>query len=287
MDESTSLRKIARFFKTVIRSQKAESNGTENISLAEICEMNFKEYVANGRKFGPFVFDFLISDETGKSWYDSSPDQFMPERQWCLENVRPGFNILDCGAHHGMMTVLFSLMTGKTGQVHAWEALPANAEVVRRNAALNNCTNVLVHPRAVGSGDATLPYHRNSGNVVLVAGSDRSSTDHIQVVALDDDVDPSLRVDFVKMDVEGSDLEALQGARRILTQRPVIDLEIHNFLFADRVSTLSAIFEILNQHDYSYEVLPNIFDPIMRIDGHVDVSWLASFDNPHVFCSPH
>jgi hypothetical protein len=45
----------------------------------------FHSYVAKGRNFGPFVFDFLIADEVGKSWYDGSPNQYMAEPQWCLD----------------------------------------------------------------------------------------------------------------------------------------------------------------------------------------------------------
>jgi FkbM family methyltransferase len=247
----------------------------------------FEPYVAKSRYCGSHVFDFHIADDIGKSWYDGSPNQNMPERQWCLDHVGRGFTVLDCGAHHGMMTVLFSLMTGPTGRVLAWDALPENAEIVRLNAALNGCTNVTVHPRALGARRQIVHYDRNFGNVnVLHAGSDRPASGTIEVVALDEDLEIGLHVDFVKLDVEGSELDALKGMATVLVQRPLIDLEIHNFLYPDRVKTLDAIFTILDRQHYSYDVLPEPSDAITRIGPQMDRAWLAQHYNPHVFCTP-
>jgi FkbM family methyltransferase len=247
----------------------------------------FQPYVAKDRKFGPFVFDFHIADEVGQSWYDGSPDQFMPERQWCLDHVGKGFTVFDCGAHHGMMTVLFSLMTGPAGRVLAWEALPENAEVIRRNTALNHCDNVTIYSRALGAGRGNLRYERNSGNInVFRADSGQSGSGKIEVRALDDDLRPEVNVDFLKLDVEGSERDVMRGARRVLAQRPIIDLELHNFLFPDRFDTLSEIFAILDRLNYSYEALPEPFDEIVQIGPKMDIAWLEKFYNPHVFCTP-
>lgn len=247
----------------------------------------FHSYVAKDRNFGPFVFDFLIADEVGKSWYDGSPNQYMPERQWCLDHVDKGFTVFDCGAHHGMMTVLFSLMTGPTGRVMAWEALPENAEVIQRNVTLNRCLNVTVQPRALGARRSTLNYIRNSGNInLLQSDAGQQSSGILEVWPLDDGLEPGIKVDFLKLDVEGSELQVLIGASHVLAQRPIIDLELHNFIFSDRVATLNAIFGILGRSRYSYEVLPEPFEEIVRVGPDMDTAWLGQFYNPHVFCVP-
>ncbi|OWW20549.1 FkbM family methyltransferase [Noviherbaspirillum denitrificans] len=249
----------------------------------------FHPYIARNRVLEPYTFDFHIEDETARLWYDGSPRQWMPERQWCLEHIQEGFNILDCGAHHGMMAILFAKKTGTAGKVIAWEALPSNARVVEKNAALNGLPNVIVRPFGIGAQRATVAFDRNAGNVVVKnddVGPATGTTETIEIVALDDDIDPKIRVDFMKIDVEGSDLEALKGARRVLSQRPIIDLEIHNFLFGDREGTLREIFAILDGYGYTYEVLPEVFSEIVKIEGTVDLAWLAQHDNPHVFCVP-
>ncbi len=107
------------------------------------------------------------------------------------------------------------------------------------------------------------------------------------MVRLDDDLG-RLKPDFVKFDVEGSDLQALRGSRKLLRSLPTVDLELHNLLFADRTKTLTEIFEILPPRRYRYEVLPEIFSPDwIHVDkGLPDLEWLATYDNPHVGCVP-
>lgn len=188
-----------------------------------------------------------------------------------------------------MMSILFAKKTGPTGRVIAWEALPTNAQVIEKNVKLNELSNVTVRPFGVGAQRAKLTFERNSGNVVVKNNDVKQGsglTETIEIVSLDEDLGPDMRVDFMKIDVEGSDLEALKGARKILSQRPIIDLELHNFIFSDRIKTLQGIFELLDPHCYAYDVLPEIFSEIVKIEGAIDLQWLAQYDNPHVFCVP-
>ncbi len=246
-------------------------------------------YVAHDRRCGDLVFDFLIADPVAASWYDS-PDQWLPERQWCREHIRPGNVIIDCGAHHGMMSVLFGLWTGPTGRVISYEILPWNADVARENVKLNHLDNVEV--RAVGAGDRPerLTATHNDKNIIVdqagLIGLE-GPTVEVELVRLDDDLG-RLKVDFLKLDVEGSDLQALQGAQRLLRSRPTIDLELHNLLFEDRTKTLTEIFEIVAPRSYRYEILPEIFSPDwIHVDsGLPDLEWLAKYENPHVGCVP-
>ena len=165
----------------------------------------FVPYIAKDRRFEELRFDFLIADLVGQSWYDGSPKQFMPERGWCRDHILPGMVVVDCGAHHGMMTVLFALWTGLTGKVLAYEAIPANREVIEKNVRLNGLGNVII--RSFGVSD-------RNGKVCLLTNTSNSSpggTEMFDVVTLDADL-ADQRVDFLKFDVEGSELDALTGA---------------------------------------------------------------------------
>jgi FkbM family methyltransferase len=253
--------------------------------------MSEKEYpyVAHDRVCDDLHFDFLIADPVAESWYDS-PHQSLPERVWCREHIRPGDVIIDCGAHHGMMSVLFGLWTGPTGRVISYEILPWNADVARQNVKLNDLDNVEV--RGVGAGERPemLTATTNNKNIIVghksVIGLD-GPTVEVELVRLDDDLG-KLKVDFVKFDVEGSDLQALRGSQRVLRSRPTVDLELHNALFSDKIGTLTEIFQILSPRFYRYEILPEILslDWIHVDEGPPDLEWLAKFDNPHVGCVP-
>src|SRR5581483_7494883 len=123
---------------------------------------------------------------------------------------RPGSTVVDCGAHHGMMTVLFSKAVGPQGRVIAYEVLPENASVIRQNAVLNRCDNVTVRPVGIGAAPGSLTVTENASNTVVL-GDAASGERIVEIVRLDDDLPAALNIDFIKVDVEGHDLEALQG----------------------------------------------------------------------------
>ncbi|MCK8782959.1 FkbM family methyltransferase [Roseomonas sp. NAR14] len=246
---------------------------------------SFSPYVARERHVGPYRFDMHIKDPVAREWYDVEPDQWQRERQWCIDTIRPGFNVLDCGAHQGLMTLLFSLCTGPAGTVHAWEALPRNAALIARNAALNGRTNIVVHPRGIGSEPAFVPINENHGNIVVLgAAAELEETGRIEIVRLDDDVDPAMPVHFLKIDVEGHELHALRGARRILSARPYLMLELHNFLFRDRRQTVAGILRILDE--FGYYLWVDDFTRAMDVGRSPDPVWLAGLTHAQLYCVP-
>lgn len=243
----------------------------------------FTPYLAKDRRVGPFTFDMYIEDPVAEGWYGPQ-DQWLHERQWCIDTIRPGFTVFDCGAHQGLMTMLFALCTGPAGVVHSWEASKRNAGLISRNAALNDLRNVVVHPRGIGSEPAILPVDENSGNNMVVGQNTRlTATGTVEIVRLDDDIDPSMHVDFLKVDVEGHDLHALKGAERVLSQRPFLMLELHNFLFLDRKETVLEVLSILRRHGYYIWV-----DDSTPLDIGLDPDpeWLASLERPQMYCVP-
>jgi FkbM family methyltransferase len=246
--------------------------------------MNFVSYIAKARHFRDFQFDFHITNETAKSWYDGSPNQWMPEREWCANHLRTGMTVIDCGAHHGMMSVIFADAVGPTGRVIAYEALPSNAAVAQENARLNNFANILVRPVGIGESNSSAMVHVNFSNTVVAEGPD-SGGETIQIVRLDDDLSGT-KVDFIKIDVEGHDLHALRGMPKVLRQRPIIDLELHNFIFSDRRGTLGEILAILNPLAYSWELLGGVVDKPVKIERDLEVEQIVAFENPHLFGVP-
>jgi FkbM family methyltransferase len=240
--------------------------------------INFVPYLAKDRVFRDFRFDFHITNETAKSWYDGGPNQSMPEREWCVDHLKSGMTVIDCGAHHGMLSLIFANAVGDTGRVIAYEALPSNATAAEQNARLNGAANILVRPVGVGELKSSAMVHANGSNTVV---SDAGG-EVIQIVRLDDDF--AEKVDFIKIDVEGHDLEALRGMPNVLRQRPIIDLELHNFIFADRRGTLSQILDILRPLGYSWELLGEVVEKPVKTG--LDIERIIAFDNPHLFGAP-
>ncbi len=252
-------------------------------------ETSFKKYIAKDRVFDDYVFDFAINDEIGASWYDGSPQQVMPERRWCKNKILAGNTVVDCGAHHGMMTVLFSHWVGPRGKVIAFEPLEESASVITQNANLNNLKNIEVQAKAVGVQNGLFPINKTNSNTMMgkesVIGISKSSDNMVESVRLDDAL-ANLDVDFMKIDVEGFELEALGGAQSILKQRPVLDIEMHCFAFSDRKKFIREFIDLIPVEDYDFEVLEEIFSPIKRIENIKELEGLIRFDNPHLLCTP-
>ena len=136
------------------------------------------------------------------------------------QEVNPGMNVLDLGAQSGFYTLLLSRLVGPEGQVFAFEPLPANFRLLDENVRLNDLQNVVVKHEAVAqaSGDLSFqfPHHEKS----LVAGplheDDNLGTLTVKGISMDDIVlRAKVPINFVKMDIEGAEWVALQGAERL------------------------------------------------------------------------
>jgi FkbM family methyltransferase len=140
----------------------------------------------------------------------------------------PGMVVYDIGAHVGYLSMVAARRVGATGQVIAFEPLQLNLAYLRGHVQANALSNVRVVDACVGAtaGEARFDTHRGTGRGRVSAEGGRS----VRAVSLDDEVSggrlppPAL----IKMDIEGAELAALQGARATLrTHRPVILLSTH------------------------------------------------------------
>jgi FkbM family methyltransferase len=183
--------------------------------------MTFQPYIRRKELEG-LSFDFWIGDEAAREWYDlQSFDGSWPEMRFLRDYlVRPGDVVFECGAHHGCTTIALARWAGEAGRVIAFEPLPHNAAVLRRNLTLNAVHNVVVEEKAVGAGAGRVALREHSNSYVLPAGEPQ-----VEMVALDDYA--HLCPDLLKIDVEGFECEVLKGARAVLAARPRLAIELH------------------------------------------------------------
>ena len=145
------------------------------------------------------------------------------------ETVAPATIVFDIGAHVGFYTLLASLLVGHAGQVFAFEPLPQNLLYLREHLRLNKIANVSVIDAAVTSQRGTVNF----------VGGPSTSTGHIAAqgqhqvrgTSLDDFVfqENNPPPDYLKIDVEGAEVEALAGGRAVLARwRPTIFLATHS-----------------------------------------------------------
>ena len=149
--------------------------------------------------------------------------------QYALQRLlRPGATFWDVGAHAGFFTLLAARIVGPTGNIEAFEPMPANRRRLAAAVDLNGATNVRVHDYAVSDrgGDATLYGSSASVTWSLVAESGGSDAVSVATRTLDSLAQSLPPPDVLKVDAEGSELAVLRGGVGLLQERrPAILLE--------------------------------------------------------------
>jgi FkbM family methyltransferase len=151
--------------------------------------------------------------------------------------VSPGATVLDVGANIGYNTVHAARLAGPRGRVVAVEPTPDNLEVLRRNVEAAELENVVVEPVAAGrtSGVRELFVRgaRSAVNSLFAESCYASVTDVLQVAVLPLDELVDGAADIVKIDVEGAELDVLEGMTRLLRTPPTaLIVEWHPLLQA-------------------------------------------------------
>jgi FkbM family methyltransferase len=172
-------------------------------------------------------------------------------------HLRPGSTLLDVGANIGLFSIEGATAVGSSGNVIAIEAAPPHAQTIRDAAALNRLQNIEVVPAAVGSSEGaailTLPEKGNYGMYTLgsVAG-ERSFQVPVRRI---DDIVAGRRVDFIKIDIEGSEYQALLGAVQTLKSTPPLLIELNEAALVGCGSSARQVKQLLFSYGYQGHVL--------------------------------
>jgi FkbM family methyltransferase len=172
-----------------------------------------------------------------------------------------GMTVYDIGAFHGLLTLFFA---SRARTVVCFEPNTQNHRRLMENLRLNGIQNVDVRKVGVGARRETLQM---AGNPLMSGGSsvdakaveallqskEKAVLEDIQVVPLDEEIAqcnlpaPS----FIKIDIEGWELQALQGMRNTLQlQRPALFLEMHGETIREKKRKVAEIVEFLWEIGY-------------------------------------
>lgn len=175
---------------------------------------------------------------------DYYPSCEMQSKRWLVENAGEDWVSIDAGANIGYYSILLSRLS-PGGKVFAFEPT-STVHKLKANLKHNGTHNVEIIESALGSysGERVEEIHKIWGT--------RPDRRRYSFTTIDDFVASRklTRLDFVKIDVDGFDVEVLEGARETISRfEPAILIELNHAL-AGRNYTISDALQFLQRLRY-------------------------------------
>ena len=202
---------------------------------------------------------------------------YEPDLQEAARNlIHPGDVVYDVGANIGYISLMSAVLSGSSGRVFSFEALPINVQRLKKNVALNKlgARITVIHGAVIGSNSPVsfLTHSSTSmGKVMGAAGRDEQYTGSITVPGLTLDhfvyQERNPAPDLIKIDIEGGEGQALSGMPRLLAKiQPVLLIELHGKEAAHQT------WNILQKHAYKVHRMVHGY-PLVKSAG--DLDWKA------------
>ncbi len=246
-----------------------------------------KKYnVVIATEIGTFIIN---KNDLGVGWqlseygtYDPQELQLVRNLMSVLRGVRPNLVAIDIGANIGIHSVILSKEVGLRGKVFAFEAQRIIFNMLAGNVALNSLSNVHCYHHAVSdsAGSINIPQFdygkpmsfgsvefggQQIENIGQNPLNDIENQEIVSTIAIDDLGFNQL--DFMKIDVEGMELNVLQGAEKTIAKfMPLMLLE---YLKSDKNLLINwlthAGYDIYAGIGANYLCIPQTFE--LKIEG--------------------
>lgn len=184
-------------------------------------------------------------------------ETFLEQINWA------GLTVYDVGGDQGILTLFFAKRVGPVGQVITFEPNPRSHQRILTNVGLNEFQHVRVLPYGLGQQAASLAFTfpeaepaRGSADPMVRTELGKEQNARfcvIEVKALDDAIRDALLPppDFIKLDVEGMEWDALCGMRETLSlYRPRLFIEIHGISSKEKTENAVRVVSLLEDGGY-------------------------------------
>ncbi|HTR12063.1 MAG TPA: FkbM family methyltransferase [Roseiarcus sp.] len=203
--------------------------------------------------------------------------------------VKPGMVAIDIGANFGYYSLLMADLVGPTGMVVAVEPNPQATPKLRASLALNGFSNrtkvIEAAAGASSSGSARIYATLSEPKNAAVVGETFQADSTLGTVSTAplwtaDQIESDLgRIDFIKIDAEGAEVDIIAGLRPVLAKhKPTLVLEFNAARYKDPRTFLAEVrsfYSSLNYVDFSGSVTPVNANAILT--KKIGEDWLLVF----------
>ncbi len=182
---------------------------------------------------------------------------------YVLENIKSGDTFWDVGANIGTYALLASVAVGTTGFVYAFEPENESFVMLNRNGRLNNIHNMETLPIALGNynGKATIHPSQRQGIGIhkLFYGENLQKNGTVVQLNTGDSLVKSqiaMQPNIVKIDVEGFELDVLEGMKSTLSQEVcrLLIVEVHPKELQLLEKSADDVYSLIKQLGFSIDL---------------------------------
>ena len=224
---------------------------------------------------GPYT---LLECDAGEMWFDRADQVIRPfvershtwepaEGQLLLSLARPGMRFLDVGANIGY----FSLLMAKHAPgaiIDAVEPEPGNSRMLAMNL-WHNKVEATIWPLALSGGERSLPLQlteHNAGDTRTQAARTHQWYKTVAVAARGDDLFGSRGFDLVKIDVQGFELDVLQGMPKTINRSPGIAVVAEFWPKALRDRKVDPYTVLRSYREMGFTIVTQVEDQLRQIE---------------------
>jgi FkbM family methyltransferase len=167
--------------------------------------------------------------------YIASPKLFFSNQyKHPLVHIEPGDFIIDAGALFGDTSLWFSYQCGNAGHIYSFECNPEFIKYCLYNFELNPnySSNISFHEFALwDESDKKVLFLENGAGSKIVENTESAQSNYVLTITIDDFMarTNNKKIDFIKMDIEGAEVNALLGAKKtIQTHKPKLAISLYH-----------------------------------------------------------
>jgi len=142
------------------------------------------------------------------------------ETEIVKKEIKKGDVAVDIGANIGYYTLIFAKLVGDEGKVFAFEPDPTSFALLKKNVEINRYQNVILVQKAVSNETGKIRLYLCDDNLAdhrIYNSHDGRKSIEIEAIRLDDYFKGYTgKIDFIKMDIQGAEGDALQGMSLLL-----------------------------------------------------------------------